>query len=560
MERICRVSGEKFVITDDDCAFLEKVSPVFQGRKYLIAPPSLSPLERKRRRMSWRNGTKLYSDVCDLTGKPMLSVFSPDKPFKVYSEHAWWGDSWDALTFGREYDFTKPFFEQYRSLMLTVPQLALITDYLPNINSEYINLAGPSKNCYLIFDTGDCEGCMYSYGIYRSLDCLDCSYVKDCSYCYDCVNCNNCYEVRHAYMCANTSSSEYVFNLRGCKNCFLCFNLQQKEYCILNKQYTKEQYFSEVERLKNSGKDLKAYYLQSIVGDSSMPRKYYVGYSAENSTGNYLYNVKNVRAGFNLDHVEDCAYVRNLEHAKDCRDYDMWGWDAELNYECQETGSGAYNIAFCSYCWDNVRDLYYSQFCRWSHHLFGCFGLKRKEYCILNKQYSKEQYEELMPRIIAHMQQTGEWGEFFPMAISQFGYNETAAQEYLPLTKEEALAKGAHWCEYLPPAPQVSKVLPAAILPKNIAEVDDDVVNVAIAAEGTDKLFRITKQELAFYRKYNIPLPHKDYEQRHLEREAVRNPEQLWERQCARCQKSLLTSFSPTSQQIIYCEACFEAQ
>lgn len=560
MEKICRVSGQKFDVSADDIQFLEKVSPVFQGKKYLIPAPTISPLERKRRRMAWRNGTKLYGDVCDLTGKSILSVFSPDKLFKVYSEPAWWGDSWDALAYGRDFDFSRPFFEQYRELMLAVPQLALVTDYLPNINSEYINLAGPSKNCYLIFDTGDCEGCLYSYGIYRSLDCVDCSYVKDSSYCYDCVNCYNCYEVKHAYMCFNTSNSEYVFNLRNCKNCYLCLNLSQKEYCILNKQYTKETYLAEVEKLKQSGTDLKAYYLKNIVGDTNQPRKYYIGHSIENATGNYLYNVKNVQEGYNLEQVEDCAYVRNLEHAKDCRDYDMWGWDAELNYECQETGSGAYNIAFCSYCWDNVRDLYYTQFSRWSQHLFGCFGLKRKEYCILNKQFTKEEYEELVPKIILHMEKTGEWGEFFPMSISHFGYNETAAQDYFPLSKSQAVSKGAQWCDYLAPPPQVNKVIPAAVLPKTISEVTDDILSVAIAAEGTDKLFRITKQELSFYRKYNIPLPHKDYEQRHTEREAVRNAEQLWQRQCAKCEKAIMTSFGLNSEQIIYCETCFEAQ
>jgi len=31
------------------------------------------------------------------------------------------------------------------------------------------------------------------------------------------------------------------------------------------------------------------------------------------------------------------------------------------------------------------------------------------KYCILNKQYSKEEYEELVPKIIEHMQKTGEW-------------------------------------------------------------------------------------------------------------------------------------------------------
>lgn len=244
------MSGQEFDITTSDLAFLEKVSPMLQGKRYTITLPTLSPDERKRRRMAWRNATQLYPDICDLTGKPILSVFSPDKPFKVYSEPAWWGDEWGALSYGRDFDFNRPFFEQYYELMLAVPQVALITDYLPNINSEYINLAGPAKNCYLSFNIGDCEGCMYCNMAYRDLDCVDCDHTHDSSYCYDCTNCYNCYQVQHCYMCFNTADCEYVFNLRGCKNCFLSHNLQQKEFYILNKPYTRDSYFAEVERLK----------------------------------------------------------------------------------------------------------------------------------------------------------------------------------------------------------------------------------------------------------------------------------------------------------------------
>jgi hypothetical protein len=52
----------------------------------------------------------------------------------------------------------------------------------------------------------------------------------------------------------------------------------------------------------------------------------------------------------------------------------------------------------------------------------------------LNKQYTKEEYEKLLPKIIAHMKKTGEWGEFFPISISPFNYEETPAMDYYPLT------------------------------------------------------------------------------------------------------------------------------
>jgi hypothetical protein len=75
-----------------------------------------------------------------------------------------------------------------------------------------------------------------------------------------------------------------------------------------------------------------------------------------------------------------------------------------------------------------------------SQDCFGCVGLRNKQYCILNKQYSQEEYANTVAAIIARMQQDGEWGEFFPSPMSPFSYTETVAQERYPLTKEEALS------------------------------------------------------------------------------------------------------------------------
>lgn len=82
--------------------------------------------------------------------------------------------------------------------------------------------------------------------------------------------------------------------------------------------------------------------------------------------------------------------------------------------------------------------VYYIYSCFYSSDLFACIGLRNKQYCIFNKQYTKEEYELLVAKIIAHMQKTGERGEFFPAQISPFGYNETMAMEFFPLSKEQA--------------------------------------------------------------------------------------------------------------------------
>jgi len=55
-------------------------------------------------------------------------------------------------------------------------------------------------------------------------------------------------------------------------------------------------------------------------------------------------------------------------------------------------------------------------------------------------------------------------------------------------------------------------------LPTDIALVLDDVVNNIFRCVVSNKPYRITPQELAFYKKHNISLPNKHPDVRHQER------------------------------------------
>jgi len=78
----------------------------------------------------------------------------------------------------------------------------------------------------------------------------------------------------------------------------------------------------------------------------------------------------------------------------------------------------------------------------------------------------------------------------------------------------------------------VDKIIPASKLPENIADIPDDILNWAIECEITKKPFRIIKEELAFYRKHNLPIPRRHPDQRHLDRMSLRNPRKLFARIC----------------------------
>jgi hypothetical protein len=107
----------QFEVTDSDRAFYEKVSPSFNGKKYLIPEPTRCPDCRMQRRLSFRNERNLYKRKCSKTEKDIISIYSPNNPQVVYNREEWWSDSWDPLEYGRDYDFTGRFFEQYKALL-----------------------------------------------------------------------------------------------------------------------------------------------------------------------------------------------------------------------------------------------------------------------------------------------------------------------------------------------------------------------------------------------------------------------------------------------------------
>ncbi len=160
-----------------------------------------------------------------------------------------------------------------------------------------------------------------------------------------------------------------------------------------------------------------------------------------------------------------------------------------------------------------------------------------------------------MPKIIERMRADGEWGEFFPVSISPFGYNETVAQEYFPLKKEQVLLQKWGW--YDEEGTRDQYLGPAYEIPNSIRDVPDDITKQILTCEVTGKPYKIIPQELKFYREMNIPIPRRCPDQRHKDRMALRNPRKLWSRQCAKCKASIETTYAPERPEIVYCEKCY---
>ncbi len=560
MNRVCIACQKAFVITTEDMAFYDKVSPVFQGKKYQVPAPIMCFDCRQQRRQAFRNERKIYHNTCSLCKKDFLSLYSPDKKFTVYCAACWWSDQWDPMSYGRDFDFSRSFYEQWQELWIASPKLGIMT-WGDNVNCDYTNDIVRSKNCYLVFDGEQGEDSFYGETFHIIKDSVDFLLLKESELCYECVNCLNCYNVQYSQFSQNCSDSYFLQDCIGCKSCYGCCNLRNKEYYIFNQPHTKEEFekFVRAQELGNFEQREKAK-KQAYEFFLSQPKRAFRGTMNENSSGNNISNCSNIQHCFDCTELRDSRYCTNMMvPATDCYDLDGWGENTSHIYNSVLSGLGSHNIICGHYAGFNISNAYHSIYC-WHncHNIFGCINLRHKEYCILNKQYSKEEYEKLVPKIIEHMQQTGEWAEFYPPTLSAFGYNESVANEYFPLSREAALAQGFLWSDYEPPLPNVTKVIVATALPNAIAETGDDILEFAISCEVSKKLYRITKAELKFYRDHSIPLPHRHPDQRHTDRMNLRPPRTLWSRNCAQCHSPIMTPYSTTQPETVVCENCYQ--
>ena len=483
----------------------------------------------------------------------------------IYSADAWHSDKWDALDYGQGMDFTRPFFEQLRRLQERVPRLALHA--LHNENSPYVNLSGYNKNCYLIFAAEYDEDCLYGAQVIRSRNCVDTLNCYESEGCYEVVDCEKSYRLLFSRDCSGCSDSAFLFDCKGCSDCLLSSNLRNKKFCVFNKELPKKEYEKRkkefIERLQAGEVEVLRKEFEEFAQKQPHRDRFII--NSENADGNYLQNSRNLRHCFDLSYAEDCAYVYTGFKVKDLMDV-CHTTEAELGYEGMSLGYGAYGAVFTHGSWSS-RNTLYCDIVQSCSDCFGCVCLQHKKYCILNKQYSKEEYEELVPRIIAHMQKTPlrppeadsaeyEWGAFFPITISPFAYNETLAQECYPLSKKEAQKRGWDWCEE-EDVPQVEKTIPAAQLPPSIKDIPNDILRWAITCESTCRPFKIIKQELDFYRTMGLPVPRLHPDERHRRRMAQRNPRKLWSRKCGKCGKGIETTYRPARPEIVYCEECY---
>ena len=565
----CQNCKKDFIIEPDDFSFYVKIK---------VPAPTWCPECRSQRRMSWRNVRNLYRRKCDGLGhnENIITTFSVDKKFISYDQKLWWSDAWDPLIYGKDYDFSKPFFIQFKELLEKVP-LPNISN-LNGIDTEYANMTIDSKNCFLVFSANKNENCSYSEGINDCQNVLDTLTSHNNNYVYECIECSNSFNLTFSEKAVNCSDSYFLYDCKNCSNCFGCWNLRNKNYCIFNEQLTKEKFIETIDNF-NLQSYINLIKFKDIFSKKSKKciRKFANIVGSNNVSGNGIEFSNNCHNSYDINKANNSSYVWRFLNIGGSDNYDITvGSKPELCYEGQGVGN-AYNLKF-GVASGNASNSEYSHSCvSNSSNLFGCVSLNSKQYCILNKQYTKEEYEALVSKIIQHMNDMPyidskgriyKYGEFFPSELSPFAYNETIAQEYFPLTKEQAIEQGYKWKEKVDRDYSID--IHTEDIPDSIKDIPDiDILNKVIECshKGTcnqqcTEAFKIIPEELSFYRRMNLPIPRLCPNCRHYERLSQRNPMKLWHRQCMKegCTNTFETSYAPERPEIIYCEKCYQKE
>lgn len=550
MKQQCIQCSRTFIITDRDQEFYNRLN---------VPPPTHCPDCRAQRRLSWRNERFLYQGACAACQKSILSVYHPGSDLTVYCQECYRSDTWDARHYGREIDWSQPFFQQFTALYKAVPKMS--TYSIRSENSEYCNYVGDAKNSYLCFGSIVIEDCLYG-SPYYSKQCIDSLLIRECELCYECITCERLY---HCFWCQDCFDSRDLISCYDVKNSADCIGsagLRNAHYMIFNKQHTEAEYrrfrgqlnFCDLKAMENVQQEFERILLKT-------PRRFMIGVKNEDVSGNYINESKAAYYCFDVKRIEHCSYAAQVIDLKDCYDINY----TEENELCYEYW-GNYRNHHCIYSSTSYgcSDLWYCMSCEFTKQSFGCVGLRKAEYCILNKSVGETEYHRLVPKLIAHMKQTREWGEFFSIQHSPFAYNESVAQEYYPLTEEQVKQFGWRWLsrdtrQYQPQT---------YVVPEQIVDVADDITDAVLACQNCHRNYNLIQQELNFYKAEGIPIPRVCPNCRHLARMKKRTDRALWQRQCmctqtdhghkGRCRTEFSTAYDVNSKAIVYCEACYQ--
>lgn len=301
------------------------------------------------------------------------------------------------------------FYQEFRKLIFSKPRNATLSRNAEN--SSFGDFIYNSKNIYVSYFISESSDCYYCEYLSKCSDCIDCAYVMSSEICYECVDCSNVYNGIFLQDCHNCSNCSFGLNLLNCKDCFGCFGLRQQRFCIFNKPYLEDAYYSKIAELR---KNTPSKILEALAPEFEKSPRLYARLlkGGERSFGDYIYFSKNCYLCFNVRNVTDSAYVSEIlnpelksGNSMDCN----YCNGLEACYECFNS-TNCTNCNFIASC-TNCVDSEYLLDCSNCQNCFGCACLANKEYFILNRRFRREEYLVAVSQIKSDLKAAKTYGK-----------------------------------------------------------------------------------------------------------------------------------------------------
>lgn len=286
------------------------------------------------------------------------------------------------------------FITRYEALELKMP--IRLFHSLNSEGIEYGDFLYSTNNALFSFDCAQSENIIYINDSFKAKNSYDGNYIINSEGCYESFDVfqgsnntylNNCNRIYNSHFCWDCDDSHDLFG---------CSHLRHKEYCIFNKQYTKDEYKKFIIELQKKPAEDNLQMAETIALQFPITTTHAV--NSENCDyGNHITNSKNLYLCFDTNACENGGYLYDTHYTK--YSYDMTQCaHCEHSYECSDSAqlNNCFYMSFCS-------DMYDSGFCEnctKSNHLFGCVTMENKEYRLLNRQLTKEEYAKEVNEIL----------------------------------------------------------------------------------------------------------------------------------------------------------------
>jgi len=495
------------------------------------------------------------------TDKSIISNVHPSTGIRVLPDSEWFAKDFQDQAV--EIDLEKSFFDQYYKLNRAVPRAAGY-HYVPPVRSlSFISLG--DEDSYFVLGSQS-KRCFSSTNIYDTEDSVECARLRGGQLCCNVIRSDRmyrCFFTRESFDCTDSS---FIFDCRNCSFCFGAVNQRNKKYLWFNEQLNQVEWEKRRSEVDLSSWQTRQEYenkFHDFVVMAVWPENFNV--NEKDSSGEYLQDCRGIRNGYYIESsgssdLENVSFVLGRAPSQDI----YGGFAIIASSDCYQVlgVNNASQIKFALSIISDSFDCEYCETCYNCEHCFGCVGLKYKKFCILNKQYSEDEYWKILDELKCVMLERGEYGDLplanFSTQVCQSSglgviYGASDAECRLFGAKEIKPADDGAEGAVLEP----TLIRPVSEIPDRI-EDKEKIAGTVWRDEKMNRRFSYLLPELEMYDQLKIAPPRKHPTRRITDLYREMNMPIFFETECQKCQKKISTAKNQAyPDRKIYCHACY---